>query len=1041
LSGEEGSFWTEAAVFPRTAVEHLVQILARDGAQKSARTHLRDVLDPHRRIGRALDIYLDSLGLAAETALGHHGLARLDAAAETLHPGLTDSPAYPVLRQHLATLAATGSDPVTALRGAVDARELDTAADPAAVLDWRLDPSGAHSGAAGPLPWAPGIPSGLDTTTTHTEARARILTDIVTQIRRDTTNWTPLTAPVWARPLLRTDPELLADLAVWRASVRVEDTDLRPTGPRRYPLLERDHQAGLDKRIEFTLGDPARPMHQWADTVREIEPRIISDPYWPMVADRIDLAAHAGIDITTRLRTAAGLGPLPDEMPAAALWSRLELDPSALEGHDHNLRPEWISELPDILGADSAARIVEDPAWPRIVAAVDRATGTTWTPQQLLSTAHELLTAATPDDGTGLRPDQIAAALAWRIDALLHHTPDIETTGHTPMNEHDPASTSGIAEPTEHEHSPDNDSPRPDTELPVSTPPGPSPTSSSGSRAGGVSAEIDSVAELFRQGRVRAAVSRFRDFEDRLTEEQRWIIGAVTETLYRYSYPVATARLHHASQRFPQHRVLIEACTPTADPGVYQPPTDRTPTPSHERNRRQQVPRDHITRHDPKLISDPLPDPQVRARHHEQDYHDNRAGIDDQPWARPDAHEARRLTDDPDLPASHLPPLPRPSTAPPRESDPLAARGYLRDEAKDPTPAAYAVDYDQSAMRRQRGLECVACSIERRPLDATPIPPRRSDDGLCEDCRDTNQPGIPDHDPAHHMTARANHLAATKPLLTVHSVLRRDWRATLDPVRRSEIESWVREHPLPDTTAPVDDPLSTLTDTELAQQITERQRQLTLADTYAAAFAPAPPDADDQPDIEQLTARRDAAQNAIRAALHADERFQHATRALHATRNELATLRQTLDQSPTRKRHTRHSLRTRIEELVTEQATHESEHARARTDAREARRNAINHAGTPEHWNDILDTSDSRARMHQPRAEGVPTRTEIDRFTAEQHQEIARLRAEQHRRRNLEPTEHEHENTSRTDALDTAADLTALEQHQSTLLPEVDFEP
>ncbi|MFC9965643.1 MobF family relaxase [Nocardia ignorata] len=1037
LSGEEGSFWTEAAAFPRTAVEHLVQILARDGAQKSAHTHLRDVLDPYRRIGRALDIYLDSLGLAAEAALGDSGLARLDAAAETLHPGLTDSPAYPVLRQHLATIAASGTDPVTALRAAADVRELDTAADPAAVLDWRLDPTGAHSAPSGPLAWAPGIPSGLDTTSTQTDARARILSDIVTQIRRDAASWTPLDAPVWARPLLGTDPDLLADLAVWRASVHVEDADLRPTGPRRYPILERDHQKVLDTRIESALGDPARPVHQWAETVRAIEPRILDDPYWPAVADRVDLAAHAGIDITTRLRAAAGLRPLPDEMPAAALWSRLALDPSALDSRDHNLRPDWITELPDILGIDTAERVIDDPAWPRVVAAVDRAAGTGWTPHQLLATAHELLTAATPDDGTGLRPDQIAAALAWRIDALVHHTPDTKPTGHTPMNEHDHTSTSPTPEPADHEHP---------TEADVAAPPPPSAQHDEPAR--GVGAEIGVVAELFRQGRISAAVSRFREFEDRLTAEQRWVVGAVTETLYRYAYPVATARLSNAAERFPDHRALIEACTPATDPGVYQPPADRTTSPVYDRERRRQVPRDHTTRHNPDLISDPLPDPQVRARRHEQDYHDNRAGIDDQPWARPDAHEARRLTDDPDLPASHLPPLPRPATAPPRESDPLAARGYLRDEAKDPTPAAYSVDYDEAAMRRQRGLECVVCSIERRPLDATPTPPRRSDDGLCEDCRDADQPAIPDHDPAHHTTARANHLAATKPLPTVHAILRRDWKAISDPHHRSEIENWVRRHPLPDTTSahtrPVDESLFALTETQLAQRITELQQQLALAETYTAAFAPAPPDPGDHPDVDQLTTRHHAAQDAIRAAQHADEHFQNATRALHSTRTELATLRQSLDQSPTRKRHTRHVLRTRIEELVSRQAAHENEHTQARNDAREARRNAINHAGAPEHWDDILNTGtlDLRALLHQPRVEGVPTHAEIEQFTAGQRHEIDRLRAEQQRRYDLNPAQYERETVlRRTDDLGTAAEHPALDQHQGTRIPEADAEP
>ncbi|WP_067859820.1 MobF family relaxase [Nocardia shimofusensis] len=1007
LSGDEGSFYTEPAIDPRTAVENLIQILARDGAQKSATTQLRDALDPHRRIGRALDIYHDSIALAAEHALGPTTLARLHTAAETLHPGLTDSPAYPTLRGHLATIAATGTDPIAVLRAAIAERELDTAADPAAVLDWRIDPTGTHSTGTGPLPWTPAIPPGLDTTTTQADARARILTELAAHIRRDTIAWSPLTAPAWARPLLGADPVLLADLAVWRASLHIPDADLRPTGPRRYPVREHNHQDLLDTRIQAALGDPARPIHQWAETVRAIEPRILTDPHWPAIAERIDLAARAGIDIATRLRTATEARPLPDEMPAAALWSRLELAPSALDGRDRNLRPDWITDLHDILGPDTADRAIDDPAWPRVVAAVDRAAGTGWTPRQLLTTAHELLTAATPDDPTGLRPDQIAAALAWRADALLHHTPTPPTQS-TPMNKQP---TTPLPDPNSREHPPDTETPHHRNDAPAPATPTQSPHNARPPQAG---AEIDIVAELLRQGRVRAAVRRFREFENRLTEEQRWVLGAVADTLYRYPYPVATAHLRHAGQRFPQHQALIDACTPTSDPGIYQSRPDHAPTPpTFERRHRERAPRDHAPQHDPELIHDPLPDPQVRARRHEQDYHDTRAGIDDQPWARPDAHEVRRLTDDPDLPHSHLPPLPRPPEAPPRESDPLSARGYRRDEAKDPTPAAYALDYDKAATHRARGLECVACNIERRPTDATPIPPRRSDDGLCHDCRDTHQPGVPDHDPAHHPTARANHLAATKPLTTVHAILRRDWKATPNPAHRAQIEAWVREHPLAKTppayTPPVDNPLFTLTDTELADRITELHQQLALNDTYTAAYAPAPPEPDDQPGIDQLVARHRTAQDAIRTALHADELLHHATRALHATRSELATHRRRLDQTPTRQRRTRHILSTRINELVSRQAANERDLTRTRTDAREARRNAINYAGKPEHWDELL----RRDQPDPPLNPAAGTQAMSEQFVVDTRTEIEQLHGEQRRRHELSPAEHQHEHELR----------------------------
>ncbi|WP_433521559.1 MobF family relaxase [Nocardia pseudovaccinii] len=465
LDGSEGSFWSEPAVFPRTAVELLLRIFGRDGAQKSAHTMLRDALDPHQRIGHALDIYLDAIGVAAENALGPDGLERLDTAAEALHPSLTDSPAYPVLRQHLAMIALSGRDPITALRTAANARELDTADDVAAVLDWRLDPSGAHSTTDAPLPWASGIPRGLRTELDSTQlaARARIVTDLATQIRDDVQAWTPASAPHWARPFINSDPHLLADLAVWRASLYIDDRDPRPTGPARYTVGEREHQELLDARIIDALGDLHLPANKWAPLITRLEPRILTDPWWPILADKIDVANRSGIDIEARLTHAAAQRALPDDMPAAALWSRLELELIAAEdtGTD-NLTPDWTTELHQIIGADTANRVINDPAWPRLVAAIDRAAGTDWTPHELLTTAYELILAAQPDPTANLRPDQYASALAWRIDALLH-----ESTYHSPEPAMHPAEHHPEPEPHNHSHSDSTAQPTPPSDIPL----------------------------------------------------------------------------------------------------------------------------------------------------------------------------------------------------------------------------------------------------------------------------------------------------------------------------------------------------------------------------------------------------------------------------------------------------------------------------------------------------------------------------------------------------------------------------------------------
>ncbi|MFG2445368.1 AAA family ATPase [Nocardia fluminea] len=328
LDGDEGDIYTLPAHYPRTAVEHLHHVLDRDGARTSAHTELRDALDPARRIGRAVDIYLDTLGMTVENAIGTTRLDTIDRLAERLVPGLTDSPAYSVLRQHVAMLALSGADPITELRTAIAARELDTVTDPAAVLDWRLDPTGNHSAGPGPLAWTPGLPTETPTADSETapvRARDRIVAELARQISDTARAWTTATAPKWARPLLGTDPELVADLAIWRAGLHVPESDPRPTGPARYLAIERAHQQQLHRRILEVDGNTRLPQHRWAATVDRIDPRISTDPTWPIIATNIEAAARAGVDIEDQLTDAAGARPLPDEMPAAALWARLEI--------------------------------------------------------------------------------------------------------------------------------------------------------------------------------------------------------------------------------------------------------------------------------------------------------------------------------------------------------------------------------------------------------------------------------------------------------------------------------------------------------------------------------------------------------------------------------------------------------------------------------------------------------------------------------------------------------------------------------------------
>jgi hypothetical protein len=116
--------------------------------------------------------------------------------------GPSQEPAWPALRAHLLLLGAHGANPVEHLRAAANQRELDTAGDKAAVIDWRLDDTGLCNAGPGPLPWLSGIP----------EAGSG-------------------PSPAWARQGGGRRPaEVLGDMAVWRSAMQVDPADRRSTG-------------------------------------------------------------------------------------------------------------------------------------------------------------------------------------------------------------------------------------------------------------------------------------------------------------------------------------------------------------------------------------------------------------------------------------------------------------------------------------------------------------------------------------------------------------------------------------------------------------------------------------------------------------------------------------------------------------------------------------------------------------------------------------------------------------------------------------------
>ncbi|MDZ4266693.1 MAG: TrwC relaxase, partial [Mycobacterium sp.] len=313
---------------------------------------------------------------------------------------------------------------------------------PAAVIDWRLDPSGSHSGGTGPLPWLPAIPSRLRDDSRwgpYLSRRAELIRDLDTAVRDDVAAWTAATAPRWARPIVGPDTTLAADLAVYRAATDVDDADTRIAGAEQYPARLRAAQHRLEKRAATVVG--AQIGHRrYNNLVDSINPRIRKDPFWPQLATHLAESSRTGVDVQQLVATAAAERPLPDDLPAAALWWRLcgTLSPAIVETAHNGLRPDWLPELHNVFGSALAETIAADPAFPALVSAIANADAQRWQPLDLLQVAAEHLADADAALTHHLRPDEYARLLTYSIDLFTTDTPydhDIPTPEHPPLSD------------------------------------------------------------------------------------------------------------------------------------------------------------------------------------------------------------------------------------------------------------------------------------------------------------------------------------------------------------------------------------------------------------------------------------------------------------------------------------------------------------------------------------------------------------------------------------------------------------------------------
>ncbi len=362
--GDEHSLVHPTTQRPETAVDILQTVLARDGAACSATTETREQTAPAIRLTNAAARYVDALHVAAETTVDAGTITALDREADQVVGGLSSCAAWPALRATLLLNAVDGRDPLAELRTAVAARELGSAADPAAVLTWRIHtPQGV-----GPLPWLPQIPTAL---TQHSDwgpyltARTQLIASAAEQVREAVSH---LGRPEWALPGQKLTPALIDDVELWRAATGVEAEDRRVLGPVQLGATVRTWQRGLEKRLQ-----PDTPS-VWADILTDLHPEIHNDPFAVSLTHRIAALHGAGVPVTAMLAEAAADGLLPAEQPAAALWWRLSRhlipaeatvtppNPSITSPHAGGMQLEDPAGAHDVRPVDTVPEIVADVA-------------------------------------------------------------------------------------------------------------------------------------------------------------------------------------------------------------------------------------------------------------------------------------------------------------------------------------------------------------------------------------------------------------------------------------------------------------------------------------------------------------------------------------------------------------------------------------------------------------------------------------------------------------------------------------------------------
>jgi hypothetical protein len=158
--------------------------------------------------------------------------------------------------QLLAVAAETDEHPLHHLLTAASGRDLRTAGDMAAVLDWRL--TAVMPFDPGPLPWLPGIPPTLRSHPVwgaYLAQRFQLVADLADHVQDHACHGDG--PPAWASPGSHPSTALVGEIVVWRAANGIDPQDPRPTGGTQLETLPVLWKQRLDRDIARATYPPA----------------------------------------------------------------------------------------------------------------------------------------------------------------------------------------------------------------------------------------------------------------------------------------------------------------------------------------------------------------------------------------------------------------------------------------------------------------------------------------------------------------------------------------------------------------------------------------------------------------------------------------------------------------------------------------------------------------------------------------------------------------------------------------------------------------